>query len=186
MIYISKRDFELHDTAVTIGKFDGLHTGHMQLIRHLLEYKVKGLKAAVMRLDFVPAESETLSLRPVEKEIVLRTEEERKEILEGSGVDIYVRYPFEPADFSMSAEDFAERVIAGKLGAKAVVVGDDFRFGFERRGDARMLADLGRKLGFTVEVVKRACIDGVPVSSSLIREYLQKGDTEKALKMLDK
>jgi len=178
MIYIDDRDFQLSNTAVTIGKFDGLHKGHMELIAHLLGYRAQGLQTAVMRLDFVARGSG-------KETMVLRTEEERRQILEKSGVDIYLRYPFGPADFEMSAQDFAKEIIAGRLGAKAVVVGDDFRFGRGRQGTPQLLSQWGSKLGFTVEIVERACVDGVPVSSSLIREYMSGGEIEKARKMLD-
>ncbi|MCR5684043.1 MAG: FAD synthetase family protein [Lachnospiraceae bacterium] len=187
MIYTCDRDFKFSNTAVSVGKFDGLHIGHRELIKHLLAYKKKGLKTAVLRLDFVDADSKAGTDRSMTADTpLLRSEDERKRILEECGIDIYIRYPFSARDFCMSAQDFSKRILAERLGAKAVVIGDDFRFGHGREGTPKLLAAMGEELGFSVEVVERVSFEGVPVSSSYIRECLIKGENEKAGKMLDK
>ena len=169
---LGKEDFEFNNTAVTIGKFDALHIGHKALIERMVQFKEKGLKTVVLRLDILSAG------------IPVRTEEERIEILEKLGVDIYIRYPFSETTGKMSAETFIKKILTGRLGARALVVGEDFRFGHGRLGDTQLLCDYGRKNGFETVTVGKVSLAGRTVSSSLIRDLLQHGEKETAAEML--
>ncbi|MBO4415777.1 MAG: hypothetical protein J5824_07335 [Lachnospiraceae bacterium] len=173
MICILDKDtFSFENTAVTIGKFDALHIGHKALIGKLAPYKKKGLKTVVLRLD-IPSDG-----------MPVRSEPERIEILAGLGVDIYIRLAFNEKLAGMSAEDFIGNILAGKLGARALVVGEDFRFGYERRGNVEMLAEAGRRYGFEMTTVQKIQMNGQTVSSSNIREMLRNGEQAKVKAML--
>ena len=169
---LGKNDYHFTDTVVTIGKFDALHIGHRALVERMVPFKSRGLKSVVLRLD----------IRSGEKP--LRTETERIGLLEALGADIYIRHDFTERDARMSAGDFIKNVIVGKLGAKAVVVGEDFRFGYERRGDADMLIREGARYGFETVVVGKVSFMGDEVSSSRIRRALSAGRTEEASAMM--
>ncbi|MCR5322371.1 MAG: hypothetical protein K6E85_03750 [Lachnospiraceae bacterium] len=169
---LGKDDFSFSNTAVTIGKFDALHVGHKALIGKLASYKQKGLKTLVLRLD-IPSEE-----KPV------RTELDRIEILENMDVDVYIRLPFTEKLAGMSAESFISDFLIGRLGAKAIVVGEDFRFGRGRQGNTETLIGAGKKFGFETVTVEKVCINGQKVSSSAVRKLLKDGEINLAEKLL--
>ncbi|MCR5768381.1 MAG: hypothetical protein K6G45_07815 [Lachnospiraceae bacterium] len=170
---LGKNDYRFTDTVVTIGKFDAFHIGHRALVECMESYRDRGMKTVVLRLD----------IRNGEKP--LRTETERIDLLARMGVDIYIRHDFTERDARMSAEDFIKNVLVDRLGAKAVVVGEDFRFGFERRGDAGLLTREGAKCGFETVVLEKVSYDGEVVSSSRIRKALGSGRAEEASAMME-
>lgn len=189
------KDFHFTDTCVTVGKFDALHIGHKALMERMEEYRAQGLKAAVLRLEMRqnagqgdgscclqdPADRGTV---PLSETSELRTEEDRTELLEALGIDIYISLPFTDELAHMSAKEFVSRILVGKLGMKAIVIGDDFRFGYERKGDAELLKELGKEYGFETAVLDRVRYDGQIVSSTLIRELIREKRLEEAYKML--
>jgi riboflavin kinase/FMN adenylyltransferase len=85
---------------------------------------------------------------------------------------------------ALTPREFAERILIGKLRAKAVLVGDNFRFGSKQAGDTRMLTELGEELGFRTEVIEAVTTRGVVVSSSAIRHFLREGDVRRAQRLL--
>ena len=116
-------DFHIEgSTAVSLGKFDGLHKGHQLLIRRILEKKKEGLSAVIFTFDFGRSQE-------------LMSGEERRSMLEQWGVDYLLECPFVPEVSHMAPEDFVRRVLKGQLHAKYLAVGTDFRFGYQRRGD---------------------------------------------------
>ena len=173
MICIQGEDrYRFKDTVVTIGKFDALHIGHRALIARMEPLKAKGMTTLVFRLDIRNgAES-------------LRTEAERIGILEEAGVDIYICREFTEKEAAVSAEEFVRETLAGQLGVRAVVVGEDFRFGHDRQGDTAFLRSAGIKYGFETIVVPRVFYGGEEVSSSRIRRALREGKTAEARAML--
>ncbi len=165
-------------TAITLGKFDGLHTGHQYLFEHLYKRKQDGLKTVVFTFD-----------RPPRDEIehcqhdVLSTTEEKAYLFEKSGVDYFIEFPFNKEVMLMEGEDFV-RFLVNKLSMKAVIVGNDFRFGHNRRGDYHMLQQMGEEYGFEVQVVDKKKYNGQDVSSSLIREEISEGHMDIAKELL--
>ena len=164
--YISERP-----TSLTIGKFDGLHLGHRELIRKTAE--------AAAEQDLVPA---LLAFDAGKEELL--TVSEREEELAELGVGLLIECPFTEMLRNMSAEDFIHEILVKRLQARALFVGEDFRFGFKRTGDARMLAEFASSCGFSVEVIPDVVIDGVRVSSTEIRERLAAGDMEAVERLL--
>ena len=173
------KDFHFTDTCVTVGKFDALHIGHKALMERMEEYRSRGLKTAVLRLEMVSTCGSSDTEEPD-----IRTEQERIELLEALGIDIYIRLPFTDEIAHMSAERFVSDILVGRLGVKAMVVGDDFRFGYERKGDSELLKKLGEQYGFETEVLERVRCDGQVVSSSLIRQLIREKRLDEAYRML--
>ena len=178
---IPTADFTAGST-VAIGKFDGVHLGHQAIIGRLLETARSTSTSAVV---FTFASNPLGYLRPDICPLPLMSREQRLETLAAEGVDTCVMVEFD-AEFSrITAEDFVEHVLVGRLRAQHVILGADFRFGHRGLGDAALLRRLGERLGFTVEVV-----DGVVdaregrVSSTQIRDAIVAGDVESASRMI--
>lgn len=194
MKYITgTREIHLENTAVALGKFDGLHLGHQILIDKIKRYKAQGLKAAMFTFDFHP--TAFLQHKPLE---LIFTREERIQWAEAMGIDVLIEFPFTKETSGMSAEDFVKDVLVGGCGAKVIVCGDDFHFGYQRRGNVEILKKLGPEYGFTTDVCTKLQIEAPiyengeftgrkemqDVSSTLIREAIRRGDMEFAAEML--
>lgn len=159
-------DFYIQGTvAATLGKFDGLHLGHQLLLERIQEKKKEGLQSLVFTFDF--------GSRPC-----LMLPEERRRMLEKQKTDYLVECPFVPEISHMEPEAFVEEILVKRLHVKYLAVGKDFHFGYKRRGDYHLLQRLAPQCGFQVEVVEKACYRGKEISSSYIREELQKGNME--------
>lgn len=158
-------------SAVSLGKFDGLHRGHQKLISHLLEQKKNGLSAVIFTFEKNP----TRMLAGLSAQNII-TNEERRRKLEEAGIDKLLECPFVPEISNMEAEDFVRRVLLEQLQASFVAVGKDFRFGRQRKGDYYLLQHLGVELGFQVEVLEKEQSHGCDISSTYIREALYEGN----------
>ncbi len=158
--------------VVTIGTFDGLHCGHRELIERLLRAG-KQLSAPTMMVTFEPMPREYLA--PAKPPARLTSWRERWRILERTSLDYVWLLRFAEKLRNMPGAQFAD-VLCHQLGARAVVVGHDFRFGRDGEASVPLLEAAGQRLGFTVDVVPPVQIDGVRVSSSGIREALARGD----------
>ncbi len=159
------------ETAVTLGKFNGLHRGHQKLIKRTMGYQRQGYKSTVFTLDFGRKE-------------MLLTGEERREILEKKGVSYLIDCPFLPEVASMEPEDFIQSVLVDKLHAKKIVVGEDFHFGHNRKGDARLLKELEHIYEYEAEIVRKEKEGDREISSTYIREEIAKGNMEAAGRLL--
>ena len=160
-------------SAVSLGKFDGVHRGHQKLLQHILEQKKNGLEATI----FTFASNPTRMLSGLSAQNIL-TNEERREMLAKAGVDNLLECPFVPEIAHMEPERFIEDVLVGQLKMKFAAVGTDFHFGYQRRGDHAMLQKLAPKYGYTVEVVEKEQSHGRDISSTYVKEALEAGDME--------
>lgn len=160
------------DSAVTLGKFDGLHRGHQKLIRRILELESKGCKSVVFTLNSKRAKG------------LLLTDEERREHLEKMGVSYLIDCPFVPEIAGMEPEEFVSRILVDKLHARFLVVGEDFRFGYKRKGDYRTLMELQKIYGFQVEVIRKEQYQGREISSTYVKEALAEGRMELVRELL--
>lgn len=174
-------DFTLEKaSAVTLGKFDGVHTGHQKLISIVKEKaKEKDLLSVAFTFDALP-----LSLCPQKQQHFIATNSERRQIMEQLGLDVEIEYPFTEELMNMSAEEFVQKILIDMLKAKVVVVGTDYRFGKNRTGDAAMLVDMGEKYGFETIVVEKEKYQDREISSTYIREELNEGHMETANMLL--
>lgn len=180
MEYITGRtDFKLHNSAVTIGKFDGIHRGHQLLLNQILEQKKNGLNAVMFTFMFHPKNLFS------DKELdTIYTEEEKCHILEQSGLDVLISYPFTRETATMEPEDFVKDVLIDKLDTKMIVVGSDFHFGHNRRGNVAMLKDYSLVFGYELVVYDKIGIQDEVISSSSIRNEIARGNIERANGML--
>ena len=167
-------------SVITIGTFDGIHPGHRALIRVLLEH-AQQLSRPAMMVTFEPMPREYLAAaNPPAR---LTSWRERWRVLQRTGLSFVLQLRFDEALRNLSGEAFA-RLLAEDLRAATVVIGHDFRFGRNGEATAPMLSEAGRRLGFSVDVVPPVLIDGVRVSSSEIREALERGNLDRASGLL--
>jgi riboflavin kinase/FMN adenylyltransferase len=173
-------DFQLYrDTAVAMGKFDGVHIGHRRLLDEILEQRQKGLKSCVFTFDPAPAVLFGLS-----DGRELTTREEKRSIFERMGVDVLIEFPLNAETAAMEPALFVREVLAERLQADFIAAGEDVSFGKRGAGDRKLLQELAEPLGFEVKVVEKVCVDGVVVSSTYIREQIEQGNMELAEKLL--
>lgn len=180
MKYIAgSTDFNLKNSAVTLGKFDGLHQGHRLLIDEVLSLKSKGYSSVMFTFLYHPYNLIS------ENEIkLIYTEEEKLQKLKASGLDVLISYPFSQETKNIEPEDFIREILVDKLDAKVIVVGSDFRFGKNRRGNVDMLKSMENKYGFRVISFEKKRWRDTVISSSTIRHELEKGNMEEANAML--
>ena len=160
-------------TAVTIGAYDGVHRGHQFVIAQLREL---GRETVVLTFDRHPASV----VRPESAPLLLTDLDQKLELLAATGVDHTVVLHFDEARSQEEPEDFVREVLVEALGARVVVVGEDFHFGRRRRGNVELLRAMGGALGF--EVVHVPLLAGT--SSTAVRRLLAAGDVSGAAELL--
>lgn len=184
MITISTLDDlpkDLGPTAVTIGKFDGIHLGHQQLIFETIESaEDHSLVPTVITFSRHPFSL----LDPDAEPAPLIGQHQKHFLLQEAGIELVLNMPFDEQLASLSAKDFISRVLVQSLNAKIVVVGAGFRFGANQQGDVDLLRELGKELGFVVRVIPHFELDGEVVSTSRIRNLLLEGKVSLVAKLL--
>ncbi len=167
--------------VATIGNYDGVHLGHQHIIAALRERaSALGVPAVVVTFEPTPREYFEGPAAPSR----LTRLREKLEALEACGVDRVVVLRFDDRMRGMAAAEFVDRLLVDGLGVRHVVVGHDFHFAKRREGTIETLRSAGREHGFTVEEVGRFLVDGERVSSSLVREALNRGDLDRATRLL--
>lgn len=165
MKIIDYKEAKLQNTAVALGKFQGLHKGHMLLIDEIASLsKDNNLISTVFTIN-MPLKDGRLQLP-----------EERFAILEDKNIDVAVECEFSKEFASLTPEQFVKDILVDRLGVSIVVVGMDFRFGCNRLGDVDRLQEFGLKYGFRVVAFPKLSMDGNIISASLIRTLLSEGD----------
>ena len=174
MIYFhSASDFYLAGpSAVTLGKFDGVHLGHQLLMKKIKSLeKEKGCISSAFAIE-------------MRNGSWLMTEEEQQRKIRECGIQALIRCPFVPEISGMSPEEFVREILVKKLHARFVVIGTDFHFGYKRSGDAAFLRQCGKEYDFETFVIRKAVYQGREISSSYIREELSAGKMEDVSNML--
>lgn len=166
--------------VVTIGTYDGVHLGHQALLHRVKEHAAR-LSAPTVLLTFEPMPREYLS--PETPPARLTSLRERWRVLQGINLDYVLLLRFGEGLRNLSGEAFVS-LLAHDISARAVVVGHDFRFGWQGEATAPMLAEAGERLGFSVDVVSPVMLNGERVSSSSVRDALARGDFELARQRL--
>ena len=167
-------------SAVTIGTFDGLHIGHRALVTRTLEAARGGLGSTVLTWDRHPFST----LRPDRVPLLLSSQRRKIELIESAGVDVCAVLAFDRELSTWPPERFAAEVLATRLGARKVVVGDGWRFGHRAAGDVGLLRRLGEELNFEVDAVDLASAGGEVVSSTKVRAAVAAGDMDLAAGLL--
>jgi riboflavin kinase/FMN adenylyltransferase len=167
---------------LTIGTFDGVHLGHQKILKKLNELKQKtGLNSVILTFDPHPRKV----LFPEQKDLkLITTTDEKLALLEANGIDIAVVYPFSKAFAQMDAQAYIRDVLSKSLKVKHLIIGYDHKFGKDRDGDIKTLKTYAQEYNYEVEEISVQDIDNINVSSSKIRQALDKGDIELANKYL--
>ena len=166
--------------AITVGTFDGVHLGHRALVaRTIDEARSFGATSVLVTWDRHPLET----LRPGSEPKVLTTPERKAELIEDTGIDTLVVLPFDHAFSKWSPERFVTDVLV-RLGARAVIVGDGWRFGHKAAGTTELLQKMGAEHGFQVQVLTLAAVEGESVSSTRVRSAIAQGDMISARTLL--
>jgi riboflavin kinase/FMN adenylyltransferase len=168
-------------SVLTIGNFDGVHHGHQMLLNHLIA-KGRELDAPSMLLTFEPLPREFFAGKSVPAR--LTRFREKITLLKDSGLDMVLCLPFNDATRNTTAEWVVERLLRDILDIRYIVVGDDFRFGKDQRGNYDMLKSAGDRFGFGVSHMGTLTFEHGRVSSSRIREVLAAGNFDLAEKLL--
>ncbi len=169
--------------ALTIGNFDGAHAGHRRIFRRVAEVARKnGWKASAMTFDPHPAKI----VAPERAPKLLTTPDQRCALMAEEGIEQVLILPFAPNIAQLTPEEFAREILIRRLGACAVLVGDNFRFGHRHAGDTATLQKLGETLGFVTEVVPAVTLRTWMISSSVVRRLIQDGSVSKAARLLER
>ena len=159
------------ESAITIGKFDGIHKGHQLLIEDVVRVsKENGYRSICYKLDFGDS--------------TLMTREEDEDILKSLGIDEIIRSEFSPEFASMSHNEFVQRILVDDLNVRYVAVGTDFRYGKDRQGDVNTLSISGDTFGFDVNIIDKLKIEDEIVSSTRIRKCLEDGKVSEASELM--
>ena len=172
--YVSRR------AVAAVGNFDGVHLGHQALLDTC--HALAGPDDAVAVVTFEPLPQ--AFFRPGQAPGRLSTVYRKLDLLQRAGVDLVWQMRFDARLAALTARQFAAQVLAGRLNARQVVVGEDFRFGRDQEGDVARLREFGEELDFGVETVPAVCRDGQRISSSGIRAQLAGGDFGAAARWL--
>ena len=166
-------------TAVAIGKFDGIHKGHGALLTHILKQKEKGLLSVVF--TFNPPAAAFFG-KPGEKE--LTTLPEKRKYFEKIGIDILIEFPLDKETAAMPPEIFVKRVLSEQINAGYIAAGADVTFGFRGLGNKELLLKMAGELSYEIEIIDKVLYQGREISSTYVREEVEKGNMETAARLL--
>ncbi len=172
--------FQFHNTAVTLGKFDGMHKGHQLIFDRLVQYKEQGYQAAVFSFDRPP-----MNMLKHKDISVIYTHKEKTKLLSERGIDIFIEHPFTAAFSRLAPEDFVKKILLDKMGMKILVVGDDCGFGYKRRGNVELLREMEKDHDFRLIVIPKLELNGGIVSSTRIRTLIKEGKIQEANDLLE-
>jgi riboflavin kinase/FMN adenylyltransferase len=160
-------------TIITIGTFDGVHIGHKKILQKVVaEAKKNNLTSAV--LTFFPHPRFILSQNSDLK--LLNTIEEKKALLNSTGLDALLIHPFDQEFANLSAEEFVKKILVDQLNISKIIIGHDHRFGKNRSADINNLIQFGKKYNFEVEQISAQELNEIAISSTKIRTALSNGD----------
>jgi len=170
-----------HSSVLAIGNFDGIHLGHQAILRATVE-RAHALNAVSTALTFDPSPRKVL--RPETAPPRLSTNAQRMEWFNALGLEAVVVLPFTLDLARLSPNEFVEQILVRDLHVKAVLVGENFRFGHKQAGDVKLLSELGSKHGFDVVIIPPVVYRGEVVSSTIIRREVAEGDVSHAARLL--
>lgn len=172
------------NAVITIGNFDGVHIGHQALFHEVIE-KAESLKGTSVAMTFEPHPIRVLKQNGSPPLITLY--EQKLELISRSGIDVLICIPFTREFASITAREFVENILVGRIGTKAVVVGGDYSFGKNREGNIEVLKTYAQELDFEVIVadwIQKPGNGAGRISSTRIRELVTEGNVFEAQKML--
>lgn len=174
------KNCKLHkETAVAIGKFDGLHRGHRRLLQEILDKKAAGLQACVFTFDPSPAVFFGLADG---KELM--TKEEKRKALQEMGVDVLVEYPMNAENAAVTPYDFVKKLLVDALQVRFIAAGTDVSFGAKGAGNASLLEECSKQLGYELKLIDKVTYEKAEISSSLVRKQVEEGNMEYVTELL--
>ncbi len=180
MKIICETDFQIEGkTAVAIGKFDGLHRGHLRLLSYIIRQKEKGLLAVAF--TFHP--SATVFFGQV-KGKELTTRQEKRKLFEKLGMDVLIEFPLNKETAATPPEDFVKKYLAGQMRTKYIAAGADLSFGHKGMGNRELLQQMSDPFGYQVQVVDKVYYGEREISSTFVREKVEQGDMAAAEELL--
>lgn len=173
-------EFEIQGkSAVAIGKFDGIHLGHQKLLERLLSQKSKGLKAVVFTFDPPPS---VLFSGKTNGELM--TAEEKRAEFEKMGVDVLIEFPLTLETAGIPPKTFVEEILIKSLHTAYIAAGTDVSFGAKGEGNYELLEKMSKNAGYQLEIISKVCYRGREVSSTYVREMIERGEMEEAAVLL--
>lgn len=171
----------LRNPVLTIGNFDGVHKGHLVLFDKV-KARAKAIDGQSAVMTFEPHPIKVM--KPGNGPPLITPIKQKLDLISNAGIDVIFCIPFTRQFASISAENFVQDILVDRLGIKEIVVGYDYTFGTKRLGNIGLLQEMGDKLGFKVHVVDPIRLEDSLVSSTSIRELVQKGDLSETKKLL--
>ncbi|MGA2330971.1 MAG: bifunctional riboflavin kinase/FAD synthetase [Syntrophales bacterium] len=173
---------EFREAFVTIGNFDGVHLGHVPILKKLIdEAHSEKSKALVITFDPHPKKVLRPDIRPF---YLITSVEEKIKLLEDIGVDGLILIPFDLNFSKITAESFVRDILWDKLHIRKIFVGHDYSFGKSKTGNKEFLAEFGKKLGFEVDIINAVKLDDETISSTHLRNLILAGDVRTAARLL--
>lgn len=169
------------NTVLTIGNFDGVHRGHLMLF-DLVKKRAKAIHAESAVMTFEPHPIKVM--KPGNGPPLITPTERKLKLISNAGLDTIICLPFTREFASVSAESFVKDILLGEINVKELVVGYDYTFGNERKGNIDLLKQMGKELGFKVHVVEPVYFNNTPVSSTAVRNFILNGNLKEAKKLL--
>lgn len=181
-VYNSVKEIkDIRETAVALGNFDGVHMGHRKLIQRAVDVaKEKGIKSAVFTFSNHPRN--LIAGRNIVQNII--TNEEKERIIEEMGVDYLFNIEFTWDICNMKPELFVEELLCGSFRMKYAICGFNYRFGSRAEGTPDLLSEMGKEMGFELEMFNPVIVDGNIVSSTFIRGLIETGQVERCKKFM--
>lgn len=173
---------QIRKAMVTIGNFDGVHVGHQQIMRRLVnEAHAENRKAVVMTFDPHPK----MVLHPdIHPFYLITTVQEKINLLEQLGIDAVVMLKFSHEFAKISAESFVKDILWHNLRVKKIFIGHNYAFGNDKKGNDAYLKECGKELGFDVEVIDAVRMDRADISSTRVRKTILEGNVRESWKLL--
>lgn len=169
------------ESVVTIGSFDGVHIGHQAILQQVIN-KAKSLDSLAVAMTFEPQPQEYFAAETAPPRLMrLR---EKIEALLDFGIDLVVCLRFNDQLSSLTATEFVQDILVHGVNTRHLIVGDDFRFGCDRKGDFDALVTMGQDHGFSVQNTQTVEVESQRVSSTLVRQLLHKSDFDRVSKLL--
>lgn len=173
-------EFEIHEeTAVAIGKFDGVHIGHQKLLQEILNKRKEGLFSCVFTFD-PPPDAFFGKRQPVE----LTTREEKRRIFAKLGIDILIEFPLNKETAATTPEDFVKKILVEQMHTRFIAAGTDLSFGQGGRGNSVYLCAMQEIYGYKTKIIEKIRKNGREISSTYVREAVDQGKMELVRELL--
>lgn len=166
-------------SAIAIGKFDGIHKGHIELLSHIIRMKEQGMAAVVF--TFHPSAAAFFGQS---KGAELTTRYEKRQLFKDMGIDILVEFPLNKETAAILPTEFIEKILVDQMHAGYIAAGEDLSFGYKGLGNRELLIEMSEKYGYQVQIINKVYYKNREISSTYVREEVETGDMEVSARLL--